>query len=110
VGLGGVSQDEQTGDGEEDASEDIHGSLIDPVPAYAVAGVVASRNFLPPNGWPGVLGCGAGGRESRPATGGLPDIAPFGLTPDCPATSGGLPPVSNSGISPRNISVPVVAN
>ena len=38
-----MSQDEETGEGEEDGAEDIHGRLIDPI--SAAAGVVASGNL-----------------------------------------------------------------
>ena len=44
--LGGVGQDEQTGDGEEDGAEDIHGRLIDPIPISATVGAVAGQLHL----------------------------------------------------------------
>ena len=44
--LSGFSQDEQTGDGNEDGAEDIQGRLIDPVPISATVGAVARGNLV----------------------------------------------------------------
>ena len=48
MGLGGLSQDEEAGDGEEDASEDIHGSCLIRLCFNAAVGVVASGNLARP--------------------------------------------------------------